>query len=169
MSNYSITGLKTFRGNEGYGFNANLLIDGRKVAFVYDDANGGCYRYEWVAKSHEERDADRKALDAHAASLPRIPFGPDMGVDGDFQPDCDYVLDQLVQAAQVEKQFNSAIKSKVVMARPDGVICSLRNTVKPTADTLTKVAAHPNFKGYRILNSLPRAEALALFIAGTAA
>lgn len=45
---FSVNGVKSFIGTEGHGFNANLLADGKKVAFVIDSANGGCYDWHWV-------------------------------------------------------------------------------------------------------------------------
>jgi len=32
---------------EGYGFNAELLQSGKPVAFVIDEANGGCLKWQW--------------------------------------------------------------------------------------------------------------------------
>jgi len=45
---YTIKGFKTFRGMEGEGFNAVLCRDGKKVALVDDDANGGPLDYHWA-------------------------------------------------------------------------------------------------------------------------
>ena len=45
--NYEVKGVKTFRGMEGYGFNASLYRDGKKVALVIDEGNGGDYNFEW--------------------------------------------------------------------------------------------------------------------------
>jgi hypothetical protein len=36
---------KTFRGNEGSGFNADILVEGVKIGTVDNSANGGCYDY----------------------------------------------------------------------------------------------------------------------------
>lgn len=55
---YTVKNVKTFIGNEGQGFNANLYRDGIKVAFVFDDANGGDYSYQW-----EDREAPQ--VDIH--------------------------------------------------------------------------------------------------------
>ena len=55
---YTVKNVRTFIGNEGQGFNANLYRDGIKVAFVFDDANGGDYSYQW-----EDREAPK--VDIH--------------------------------------------------------------------------------------------------------
>ena len=36
MGVYTVNAVKSFRGIEGLGFNANLLLDGKKVAFFID-------------------------------------------------------------------------------------------------------------------------------------
>lgn len=43
----TIRKFKSFRGMEGYGFNAELLYCGKPVAFVIDEANGGCLDWQW--------------------------------------------------------------------------------------------------------------------------
>lgn len=65
MGKYSVSGVKTFMGMEGHGFNANLHEDGKKVAFVIDDANGGCYNWRWLDNSAKER------LDAYLKADPK--------------------------------------------------------------------------------------------------
>lgn len=45
---YSVNGVKSFRGHDGNGFNANLLKYGKKIAFVQDMASGGCYDFHFV-------------------------------------------------------------------------------------------------------------------------
>ena len=44
---YAVRKVKSLRGMEGIGFNAELCRDGKPVAYVMDDANGGEYRYDW--------------------------------------------------------------------------------------------------------------------------
>lgn len=43
----TIRKFKSFRGMEGYGFNAELLHCGKPVAYVIDEANGGCLNWQW--------------------------------------------------------------------------------------------------------------------------
>lgn len=47
MIKYTVKNVKTFMGTEGHGFNASLYRDEKKVAFVIDSANGGCYNFQW--------------------------------------------------------------------------------------------------------------------------
>lgn len=38
---YALSKIKSFRGMEGYGCNATITLDGKAVAFVLDEGNGG--------------------------------------------------------------------------------------------------------------------------------
>ena len=46
-SKFSIKAIKTFVGREGYGINANLYYNNKKVAFLLDSGNGGCLDIDW--------------------------------------------------------------------------------------------------------------------------
>ena len=48
LTDFSIKGYKTFRGMEGVGYNATLMLRGKPVALAMDDAHGGELRIEWV-------------------------------------------------------------------------------------------------------------------------
>jgi hypothetical protein len=50
---YNVKSVKFFRGMEGQGYNAKLYRGKKKVAFVYDDATGGCIGIEWDNKEDE--------------------------------------------------------------------------------------------------------------------
>lgn len=146
---YTIASLKTFRGRQGQGFSATLLADGRKVATVTDEANGGAYWFTWLDKAAEAE------LDALAASLPKRSLGAGYG---DFQPDRDTVLDDMVQAEQLRK----LLATKVVMARPDGEVVTLTK-VKPTPDVLAMASAR--YPDHKLLNGLAFADAFAIYSA----
>lgn len=51
---YSLRKVKVFEGQEGMGFNAELLRDGRPVAFVINSANGGEFDYQWYCVDNKE-------------------------------------------------------------------------------------------------------------------
>ena len=55
---YTVKGIKSFQGNEGLGFNATLYRNGKKVAFVIDDANGGCFSWHFANKEAEKELTD---------------------------------------------------------------------------------------------------------------
>lgn len=41
IKGYSLKAIKTFLGQEGYGFSANIYLNKKKIGFVYDNADGG--------------------------------------------------------------------------------------------------------------------------------
>ncbi len=45
---YTVNGVKTFRGHDGQGYNASLLRDGKKVAFITNLADGGEIQIDWL-------------------------------------------------------------------------------------------------------------------------
>lgn len=112
-----IKNLKTFRGMEGSGFNATLYIDGRKSGMVIDDGNGGCFSYQLPREDHQ------KIID-HAKTLPRVPFGK--GMSGDFQPDDDFVINELVVKFEKDKRIKSLIKTNLVYTSTDGELYSIK-------------------------------------------
>ena len=57
---YSVKGFKEHRGTEGYGYNATLYRDGKKIAFVIDEGNGGEVIFEW-----NDRLAPRVEIHSH--------------------------------------------------------------------------------------------------------
>lgn len=66
---YTIAKIKTFIGNEGQGLNAVLVKDGKPVAFVLDDANGGELQVDFTnpeqnAKSYQAHRSSAKKAEA---------------------------------------------------------------------------------------------------------
>ncbi len=57
LSDYSVKGVKTFLGMEGYGYNATLYREKKKVATVIDSGDGGETMINW-----EDRLAKRVEL-----------------------------------------------------------------------------------------------------------
>jgi len=92
FGDYSVKNVKSFRGHDGYGFNANLYRGNKKVAFLLDEAHGGEVDIDWLApipKNENEyaskeakdkawakyrriRDEESGLLDAHVKTLPKV-------------------------------------------------------------------------------------------------
>ena len=53
---YSVKKVKTFRGMEGHGYNADLYRDGKKIAFVMEEGCGGEPTFEWEDHSKPQVD-----------------------------------------------------------------------------------------------------------------
>ena len=51
---YSLRKVKTFEGRDGHGLNAELLRDGKPVAFILDEGCGGEMRFRWNDQLHGE-------------------------------------------------------------------------------------------------------------------
>lgn len=157
---YSVTGVTTFRGREGYGLNAYLIRDGRKIADATDDANGGVMRIHWLAKTAEERQSDEAALKAYAATLPKW-GGEDSGDGQGFDHDAESVIHELADAVLMERDVKGKL-SRGVLLKIKGMPGIRRiPKAKPTPDVLAQVRLrHPEAV---ILNDLPLADAVAAF------
>lgn len=146
---YTVKGVKNFRGNEGYGFNATLYRDGKAIAFVIDDANGGCYSYEWKDKAEEA------ILDAYVKTLPtRHEYGMDLTVDADW-----FVSD-LVDDFNLEKDAAKLTKGKVAILK-GGKIYTIKAPNGTVTPQFLELVAKKN-AGARVLNGAPTAELVAL-------
>lgn len=91
---FSLKNVRTFNGNEGLGFAANLYEGRKKVAEVLDDAWGGQIQIRYLDKTAEQR------LKAVVQSLPRVvrkdlsdPNNP--GRPFSYQPDVDHLINDL--------------------------------------------------------------------------
>lgn len=155
---YSVTGIKSFRGREGYGFNATLHRDGRKVAFVIDEANGGCFRYEWLGKDAATRQADEQALADYCATLPQT----DLGNGHSVATDADLFLATIVEDAENAQRLLRRVRillKKHVLFVFDGKM--RQSTAAPTPSLIAQFAA--KYPTARILNGMPQDEAVALY------
>lgn len=151
---YSVTKVKTFRGREGEGFNATLLCNGKPVAHVDDDANGGCYDFHWLAKDRAQAQADEAALNAYVKTLPEFTvFGTTL------EHDADTFVSELVEEVSLRKQFARMIKASVLLVVDGTLRNTKRGTNTPTAIAAVK-ARHPTAT---ILNELDAEAAFGLF------
>lgn len=100
---YNVKGVKSFLGREGYGFNAILYRGKTKIAFVIDDANGGCYHYDWYDKTEDAR------LREHCDSLPKQTI-----YDTEISVDPDMLMSELVDKFENDKRFSRLCKNSTV-------------------------------------------------------
>lgn len=92
---YSVTGVKTFRGMEGLGYNATVRLYGKKIGLAIDDACGGPLMLE-VGKD------DLRDMETYAKSLPpyeadRASGCPAMALTADL------LVEELVSVAEQAK------------------------------------------------------------------
>lgn len=160
---YSVKNVKTFMGNKGYGFNASLYEDGKRVALVIDDAWGGCLQFQWSDKDVEKRIAAEKRLQDYTASTGGIYIYIN---DGGFHrsstyvPCADDIVNNLVNEYLDAKDMRKALKARIVYS--DGEKLYQTSTkVKPTKDNIEKIKNVSWWKdSYMILNTMSEQTAL---------
>ena len=103
FNRYTVRNVKTFLGTEGYGFNATLCRDGKPVAFVIDDANGGCFHFQWTSPIEEA------ALEAVCKQTPPTDFE---GLS--IVHKADRFLSQLVDNYENDKRLKRIAKKKTL-------------------------------------------------------
>lgn len=94
--------VKTFRGREGYGLNAEIWVNDRKAAYIIDEGNGGMYRYDIHDKELWA------ILEAYAASLP--PALEDITNGINLPMDVDMLIDEAFDSMQKVKEWNKMVK-----------------------------------------------------------
>lgn len=141
---YTVKGVKSFRGNEGYGFNATLYKDGKAIAFVYDDANGGCYMYEWKDKA-----AEQPLLELAKQKYPDMKF-----------EQMDAFVGGLIDDVLLEKDAAKLTKGKVAILK-DGKIYTIKAPNGTVTPQFLELVAKKNPTA-RVLNTAPLSEVVAL-------
>lgn len=141
---YSVKGVKSFRGNEGYGFNATLYKDGKAIAFVYDDANGGCYSYEW-----KDKDAVAPLEELAKQKYPDMKF-----------EQMDAFVGSLVDDVLLAKDAAKLVKGKVAILK-DGKIYTVKPNLGGITPQFLELVAKKNPTA-RVLNGLDTATVVAI-------
>ena len=107
-----IKNVKFHKGHEGMtGLNADIYVDGRRIAHVYDDAHGGEFQYDahWeksdkdYSKMREKRDVLNE-LYIYARSLPEYdtPYGK-------LPMNLDTLVNKIIRDKEIEKEMNKGI------------------------------------------------------------
>jgi hypothetical protein len=141
----TLKNVKTFQGREGSGLNADIYLDGVKIAHVHDQGNGGEYFYDVF-------DRDKyKALTDHLATLPDHIYPASEGSESfSVKMDLGILVDQAFEEFQKEK-FKKGMEKKMVNNIVLGV---------PGADTYAcvklkfKAAQYPKEQLQKIVDSV---------------
>lgn len=104
---YSVRNVKTFRGMEGEGFNATLYREGRRIAFVIDDASGGDIQIQWTNRC--TRDVEEKPLLDFLKTLPKEKWE-----DQEYDVTPDVFIATLVDQSQIEKRLKQLFEKKTL-------------------------------------------------------
>lgn len=153
---FTVKGIKGFRGTDGHGFNATLYADDKRVALVMDEANGGEYRYEWDGKTNAERAANEKLFKDFIAALPPEPLEDDAEEwEKTLSPDvlCRLNMDQfigrLVDNAENEKRLSRHRKTLVLYVLPDqkpNTMTTCKHNGDPEKMKALLLKKHPGIK-----------------------
>lgn len=166
---YSVAKLKTFIGMEGHGFNVDLLLDGKKVAFVRDDADGGELVFEWIDDGRPKVPMGPKdstwLLPATQGDLRDFVKGlapmvcdfedPNTGKPAVLAMTEDIYVTNLVQDLQWIREYKRITKKAIVYLK-EGQLYSAK--VEPTEKNLAGYKA--KFPHFEIVNGLDDAKAL---------
>ena len=145
----AVKNVKSFIGMEGHGFNATLYADGVKVAFVIDDANGGCYHFQWFT--------NEKQVMAYIASIPATPLEPDAEAwERELYPngrthDIESIVGRLVDDYLNNKRFAAMSKKKTLYRLPSDDSTAWRSLSVPFSDPRAKAYLDKNHpEGYTL-------------------
>lgn len=114
QDDYAIKGLKTFTGMEGCGgFNVTLYRQGKKVAFVINEDNGGMFLWQWEGKAEVEENR----LMALVKELPPLPS--EYNKDG-IPMDIDLFIGDLVRIKEDDDLYRRKCKTHTVYTLKSG-------------------------------------------------
>jgi hypothetical protein len=108
----TIKKLKLFQGMEGEGFNLDLYLNGKKIAFVMDGGNGGVFNYDFISP------AAATEFVGIVNAMPPIPIQDeswrDIHPDGLIPVTIDMAVDELINAHNKQKRVAKMKKTAVV-------------------------------------------------------
>lgn len=122
----TIKNLKSFRGMEGYGFNADIYVNGVKSMFAMDGGNGGQIDYE-VVKGQE---ANVQLVKDYVKSISKRGDDSDMELDIYIAGKVDE-FENLKLKAKNEKKLAKLMAEAIVIGVPDADSYRFFNFKKP--------------------------------------
>jgi hypothetical protein len=122
----TIKNLKSFRGMEGYGFNADIYVNGVKSMFAMDGGNGGQIDYE-VVKGQE---SNVQLVKDYVKSISKKGEDSDMELDIYIATKVDE-FESLKLKAKNENKMAKLMAQAIVFGVPDGNGYRFFNFKKP--------------------------------------
>ena len=106
---WSVRRVRTFQGMEGLGFNAELLRDGKPVAFVIDDGNGGQYNIRWYTRTTKTENEEQRLTEfveshTHVNELNGKPY----------RAEPDTLIGELVDKYENNRKFKRLSKTRTL-------------------------------------------------------
>ena len=159
MKNYTLKGLKTFTGNEGTGFSANLYHGNRKVAEILDDAWGGPLQLFWRAARQEEEQFKEWARDPSRDTHHTREDGSGFTIEYDWE----FWASDAVEQVLLRQDAMKALRKPIGLQ--DGKLYSWNGVYnqpwsKMPLEHKVKLRQHCDNKGIVLLNRLPKEDAI---------
>ena len=130
--NYEVKNVTSFKGTEGYGYNASLYRNRTRIAFLIDTANGGEVDIQWLDSSQPKVDIthtvyreggykpytfkgtpEEKILYEHVDSLPIEP--PTEEFPYEVKHTVNTFLGKLVEQYEINQKIKQDCKNKTVV------------------------------------------------------
>ncbi|GEM_PF-2820841 len=190
-SKFTLKGVKTFLGREGYGVNATLYYEGKKVAFLLDSGNGGELSVDWESKYDRKKEefiripiVEEAKLyrDTLINSLPKTTWGDLSEARGeksiidskdDYTWDTEAIMNTLVDYELDNKEWKKNLRNLCIFKTKEKQIIKFRTKVKDFNNiTNTKKYGsikvieyfEKEYKDCVILNLLPQNKAFEYFV-----
>lgn len=120
---YSLRGIRTFRGRDGYGLNATLLRNGKAVCTLLDEGNGGMMFFDWYdlrGGESTEADAFKTFIEARRAAI-RADKTNEYGMKEREVFSGDIWVDQEVDRIESDRRFKRLCKTKTLFQVGDEI------------------------------------------------
>jgi hypothetical protein len=128
----------------------SIVVDVKTLTgAVQNEGHGGD---NWI-----HNDAVRAAVNVYAATLPPLAFGSN---------DYDLLISEMVGDAIAAHDVKKRLSKAVLVLKPDGHVYGLRMNKRPVAEVIAAVQKYE--PTWRVLNTMPFAEALAVYKAAVA-
>lgn len=145
-----------FASRETQCFSATLIVDGVNYGTVSNDGQGGCHYYD--------KPGIATKLNEYGKTLPIEKADVGNGQTFDYQPDADGLVDKVLTDHLIQKDFQRAIKSRVLFTKAGSPSIFQTRTMKADQlrTCLKDIRRHlPDAD--KVLNLLPATEALTLY------
>lgn len=151
-----------FASQETDCFEATIWIDGKKSGTVSNDGHGGAHMFHPYALA--------ESLNAYGKTLP-MRSSKTLQIEGDsfeYAQDAESLINDLLTAWLIERDFKRAVKSKLLFTKADGKVyqtkkCSPELLNRLTADAAMRKVQLDKLGAVVCLNFMPLPEALAIY------
>ena len=133
--------VKTFKGMDGVGLNADVYFDGKKVAEALDEGCGGDMWIQWLDRSMEKVVADYITslnIPAEVVSYPSVPTTFEMPYN------LEQIINNFVDGMETQKRLKSICRAKTLVRLTDGEFVTFPIAFSPAIKAKIAEMA-PNF------------------------